>query len=45
MVLGSLAVGFSVSLLGMRAALLINGALATAVQAQIARTWLRSPAA
>jgi MFS family permease len=44
MALGSLAMGLSVSLLGVRAALLINGVLAMAVQAQIARTWLRSPA-
>jgi MFS family permease len=43
MALGSLAMGLAVSLLGMREALLINGVLAIAAQAQIARNWLRSP--
>ena len=41
MALGSLATGLSVSLVGIRAALLINGVLAIAEQVQIARTWLR----
>lgn len=42
--LGSLATGLSVSFLGVREALLINGSLAIAAQLQIARTWLRSAA-
>ena len=37
--LGSLATGLSVSLLGVREALLINGALAILVQALIGRHW------
>lgn len=41
--LGSLVTGFSVSLLGVREALLINGALAVVVQALIGRRWNRTP--
>jgi predicted MFS family arabinose efflux permease len=42
--LGSLATGLSVSLLGIREALLINGALAILVQALIGRSWRDVPA-
>lgn len=42
--LGSLATGLSVSLLGVRQALLINGALAILVQALIGRHWRGEPA-
>jgi MFS family permease len=41
--LGSLATGFSVSLLGIREALLVNGLLAILVQALIGRRWDRMP--
>ena len=41
--LGSLATGLSVSLLGIREALLINGVLAVLVQALIARHWRDVP--
>lgn len=43
MALGSLVMGLSVSLVGIRQALLINGLLAIAVQAAIGRSWLRGP--
>jgi hypothetical protein len=41
--LGSLATGFSLSLLGIREALLVNGLLAILVQALIGRRWDRMP--
>ena len=41
--LGSLLTGFSVSLLGIRAALLINGLLAIVVQVLIGRSWRHTP--
>lgn len=41
--LGSLVTGFSVSLLGVREALLINGVLAILVQAAIGRHWREMP--
>ncbi len=42
--LGSLLTGLAVSQFGVREALLINGALAVAVQFAIGRTWLHAPA-
>jgi MFS family permease len=41
--IGGLLTGISVSLLGVREALLLNGALALAAHLAIARRWLRSP--
>jgi MFS family permease len=41
--IGSLLTGISVSLLGVRYALAVNGALAIAAQVAVAREWLRSP--
>lgn len=41
--LGALLAGLSVSLIGVRHALLLDGLLAVAVQAVVARTWLRAP--
>ncbi len=41
--LGSLLTGFSVSLLGIREALLINGLLAIVVQFLIGRSWHHTP--
>ena len=43
MALGSLVTGLSVSFMGIREALLLNGIAAIVLQVQIARTWLRSP--
>ena len=43
--IGSLLTGLSVSLLGVREALLINGLLAVAAQLAIGRRWLRAPPA
>ena len=41
--LGALLTGASVSLLGVQHALLLNGVLAVAVQAALARMWSRAP--
>jgi MFS family permease len=41
--IGSLLTGLSVSLLGVRHALLINGALAVVANLAIGRAWVRSP--
>jgi MFS family permease len=41
--LGSLLTGLSVGLLGVRAALLVNGILAVAAHFALRRAWLRSP--
>lgn len=43
--LGALLTGAAVSVLGVERALLVNGLLAVVVQAGLARTWLRVPAA
>jgi predicted MFS family arabinose efflux permease len=40
---GSLVTGLSVSLLGAREALLINGAIALVAQVAVGRDWFRSP--
>jgi hypothetical protein len=40
---GSLVTGLSVSLLGAREALLINGAVALVAQVAVGRDWFRSP--
>lgn len=45
MALGALVTGLSVTVFGVRHALLINGALAVVAQVQIGRSWLRAPAA
>ena len=42
--LGALLTGLSIEALGVRPALLLNGVLALAVQAAVARFWLRAPA-
>jgi hypothetical protein len=41
--IGSLMTGVSVNLLGVRHAMLINGALALASQAAVSREWFRLP--
>ncbi|HUK00531.1 MAG TPA: hypothetical protein VLV85_19920 [Stellaceae bacterium] len=41
--IGSLVTGTSVSLLGVRYALAVNGVLAIAAQLAVGREWLRSP--
>ena len=41
---GSLLTGVSISLLGVRHALLLNGALAVAAQLALGREWVRAPA-
>jgi hypothetical protein len=41
--LGALSTGLSIELLGVRPALLANGALAVVAQLAIGRAWVRSP--